>query len=179
MKRDYIDNVESDAVEFFTGVEVEKTPAFGQRTLFVVGWHPVATIEEKLRATQFHADGPVQHIFFGANHSFDPRINVDDIAAWETMIQHFIKQDMQCSLDIPIALAEVFTESILLEYDNFIPQLRIPIPYIKLWNYNTMIKFDDKDFRATNPGVWCHTLHSAMSRDSFTPWCAYKKDTPL
>lgn len=178
MKRDYIDDVESDTVEFFTGVEVEKTPAFGQRTLFVVGLHLVATIEEKLRMTQFHTDGPVQHIFFGANHSYNPQTG-HEMTGWDEMIKYFLDQGMQCSLDIPISIAEEFTESILLEFDNFIPQLRIPIPYIKLWNYNTMIKFDDKGFRATNPGVWCHTLHSAMDRSSFTPWCAYKKDTPL
>ncbi len=178
MKRDYIDDVESDAVEFFTGIEVEKTPAFGQRTLFVVGLQPLAAIKEKLRITQFHEDGPIEHIFFGANHSYDPQSS-DEMLYWDEMIKHFLEQGIQCSLDIPIKLAEEFTESILLEYYNFIPQLRIPIPYIQLWNYNTMIKFDDKGFKASNPGVWCHTLHSAMDRTSFTPWCAYKKDTPL
>ena len=38
----------------------------------------------------------------------------------------------------------------------------MPVPYAKQWNYNTMIKIDDKDFKATNPGVWCHSLHDLM-----------------
>ena len=36
MKREYENGIK-DNVEFFTGVEVEKTPAYGMKTLFVVG----------------------------------------------------------------------------------------------------------------------------------------------
>jgi hypothetical protein len=36
MKRDY-DTGEANDIIFFTGVEVEKTPAFGMKTLFVTG----------------------------------------------------------------------------------------------------------------------------------------------
>jgi hypothetical protein len=74
---------------------------------------------------------------------------------------------------------EEFNEGGLNEYDNFIPQIRVPIPYIRLWNYNTMIKIDDKDFKATNPGVWSHSLHKLMDRDNFTPWDKYNGDKIL
>ena len=69
-----------------------------------------------------------------------------------------------------------FLEGPLVEYENFIPQLRVPIPYVKQWNYNTMIKMDDKGFQATNPGVWCHRLHTLMDEDRFTNWEEYKND---
>jgi len=92
------------------------------------------------------------------------------------MIKDCLNEDYYCSLDIPIALAEAFLESGLTEYENFIPQLRVPIPYIKLWNYNTMLKIDDKDFKATNPGVWCHSLHDLMDRKKFTDWSNYGSD---
>jgi len=36
MKRDY-DNGSSEGVVFFTGIEIEHTPAYGQNTLFVTG----------------------------------------------------------------------------------------------------------------------------------------------
>ena len=36
MKRDYKDGVKDD-ITYFTGVEVEDTPAYGMKTLFVVG----------------------------------------------------------------------------------------------------------------------------------------------
>jgi hypothetical protein len=67
----------------------------------------------------------------------------------------------------------------LCEYRNFVPQIRVSIPYIKLWNYNTMIKIDDNDFDATNPGVWTHSLHSLMSKRTFTDWDQYNKDQPI
>ena len=37
-------------------------------------------------------------------------------------------------------------------------------------------KIDDKDFAATNHGVWCHNLHDLLGRDKFTSWDQYGKD---
>ena len=156
---------------FFVGKEVERTPAYGMQTLFVVDVQPVDQIEVMLTSLN------CEHIFFGANHSFDP--GIDDWADWESMISYFLKKDILCTLDIPVALAEAFLESVLIEYNNFIPQIRIPLPYIKQWNYNTMIKLDDRDFKATNPGVWCHRLHDLMTTDSYTDWRDYRGDTKL
>jgi hypothetical protein len=42
-----------------------------------------------------------------------------------------------------------------------------------------MLKIDDKDFDATNPGVWCHSLQSLMSRDTFTSWDDYREDAVI
>jgi hypothetical protein len=159
-----------DHVNFFTGTEVEKTPAFGKQTLFVVGVQPVNDIAEHLQGCE--------HIFFGANHSFHPDNNLE-WARWEGMIGHFLERGYMCSLDIPVKCVEDFNDSGLCEYRNFVPQIRISIPYVKLWNYNTMIKIDDSDFDATNPGVWTHSLHSLMSRRTFTDWDQYNKDQPV
>jgi hypothetical protein len=159
-----------DHVNFFTGTEVEKTPAFGKQTLFVVGVQPVNDIAEHLQGCE--------HIFFGANHSFDPKDNLD-WARWEGMVGYFLERGYLCSLDIPITAVAEFNDSGLCEYRNFVPQIRISIPYVKLWNYNTMIKIDDSDFDATNPGVWTHSLHSLMSRRTFTDWDQYNKDQPV
>ena len=72
---------EHDGVNFFTGTEVEHTPAYGMRTLFVIGVHPNAKVYEQLE------DG-ITHIYFGANMSF-PNLKANDgaeWAKWETMI---------------------------------------------------------------------------------------------
>lgn len=173
MKRDY-ESGEADNAVFFVGTEVERTPAFGMRTLFVTGIQPVDEIEKHYRTEL------CQHIFFGANHSFKPRLNhYDSWMEWENLIQEFLKQDYLCTLDIPLTHVEEFHETGLCEYDNFIPQIRIPIPFVRLWNYNTMVKIDDKDFRATNPGVWCHSLHDLMAHDKFTDWQKYRNDKIL
>jgi hypothetical protein len=173
MKRDY-DTGTADDVIFFFGKEVERTPAYGMDTLFVTGTQPVEAIEGALANTTYET----RHIFFGANHSFNPS-GYEEHKVWEDMIMHFLKQDYLCSLDIPISQVEEFHESGYCEYNNFIPQIRVPVPYIKLWNYNTMLKIDDKDFKATNPGVWCHSLHDLMDREKFTDWNKYGLDTVL
>jgi len=173
MKRDYEDGVQTD-VKYFVGAEVEKTPALGMRTLFVTGVQPVDEIEFWYEKEQ------CEHIFFGANHSFHPGVNfpkdADAWEEWDDMIMHFLEKGILCSLDLPYSHAEALLESILIEQNNFIPQIRIPLPYIKQYNYNTMIKLDDKDFNATNPGVWCHRLHNLMDDEKFTDWSKYGLD---
>ena len=166
MNRDYSSGT-ADNIIFFIGNEVEHTPAFGMKTLFVTGVQPVEHIAANLQGCQ--------HIFFGANHSYNPQ-TYEEHKSWENMIMFFLEKDYLCSLDIPINQVEEFHESGYCEYDNFIPQIRVPIPYIKLWNYNTMLKIDDKDFKATNPGVWSHSLHSLMDRNKFTDWSKYNND---
>ena len=63
MERKYKDGTKKD-ITYFIGTEIEKTPAYGLKTLFVVGLQSVEQVNEHL-----HAD--ISHIFFGANHSFD------------------------------------------------------------------------------------------------------------
>ena len=166
MKRLYTSGEQEQAI-FFIGKEIERTPAYGKTTLFVVGLQSTDTIARHLEGSE--------HIFFGANHSFNPQ-TPEEHKLWEQMIFYFLDKDYLCSLDIPINQVEEFHESGYCERDNFIPQIRVPIPYIKLWNYNTMLKLDDKDFRATNPGVWSHSLHALMDRSKFTDWNQYKND---
>ena len=161
-------------VNFFVGTEVEKTPAFGKTTLFVVGIQPIDDVTYHFSK---HPDG-IEHIFFGANHSFNPQ-NRLEWQRWESMIEFFLEKGYLCSLDIPTTAVEEFNDSGLCEYNNFIPQIRVSIPYIKLWNYNTMIKIDDNNFDATNPGVWTHRLHSLMSVRTFTDWAEYKNDEAI
>ena len=163
-----------ETVSFFFGKEVEHTPALGLDTLFVVGVQSTDALANALSG----ASRQIQHIFFGANHSFDPK-TADEWQAWENMVTFFLDRDYLCSLDIPISAVEQFNDGGLNDYNNFIPQIRIPIPYIKLWNYNTMLKIDDKDFAATNPGVWTHSLHNLKDRNVFTDWSEYKNDQVL
>ena len=167
MKRDY-STKQIDEVKFFVGVEVERTPAFGLKTLFVVG------IQEFDEIYKYAKDEEVSHIFFGANHSFNPTIN--EMADWEYMIAGLLDENFLCSLDIPISAVDIFHDTGLNEYHNFIPQIRVPIPNIKLWNYNTMIKIDDTGFDYSNPGIWTHNLIEFMDHAKFTSWRQYKND---
>jgi hypothetical protein len=177
MKRDYTHG-ESEEVVFFLGHEVEHTPAHDMKTLFIVGIQSTTEILKILDDPFTKVNTPIKHLFFGANHSFDPK-SLTEHKQWEEMIFFFLNKGYLCSLDIPMSQVEEFHESGYCEFDNFIPQIRVPIPFIRLWNYNTMLKIDDKDFKATNPGVWSHSLHTLMDRKCFTDWNQYKEDIQI
>ena len=169
MKRDYETGSAEDVV-FFTGIEVEKTPAFGKKTLFVTGIQKYADIKKH------YANERCEHIFFGANHSYNP-VTAEEFENWDLMIKIFLDKGIMCSLDIPSTTnLEWFLDGELNENNNFIPQIRVVIQYNKQWNYNTMVKIDDRGFKETNPGVWCHSLHDLMDREKFTDWNKYGND---
>jgi len=160
--------------EFFYGTEVEHTPAHGRYTVFVVGCQDI----EDIRLHLINARAPVEHIYFGANQSF-PKCGVNDVGVWrpwETMIKFFLDRNYLCTLDIDVSCAEGLLESGLTEYHNFIPMISVKLPYINQFGYNATLKIDDKDFQATNPGVWCHSLHDLQDRTRFTEWAHYTKD---
>lgn len=170
--------------KFFTGTEVEHTPAFGKRTLFVVGLQSLSEIKDWLDDFAAYEDESmhIEHIYFGANMSFPSSIRTNDAVfwnPWENMIEHFLAQGYQCTLDIDAACVEGLLETGLCEYNNFIPMISVKLPYIRQLGYNATVKLDDKDFAATNPGVWCHSLHDLQKRTKFTEWSKYTKDQTL
>ena len=81
-----------------------------------------------------------------------------------------------CTLDLDVTAVAGLVEGPLVEYNNFIPMISVKIPYIQQLGYNATIKLDDRDFAATNPGVWCHSLHDLRDRAVFTDWSRYTKD---
>lgn len=172
-----------ESSKFFTGIEIEHTPAHGKKTLFVVGLQSVEEINDWLEDLNSYEDslGQVDHIYFGANMSF-PNFAFDDAVGWESwerMITPFLKKDLFCSLDLDVKSVEGLLEGSLCEFINFIPVISVKLPYLQQLGYNATIKLDDKDFRATNPGVWCHRLHDLVNPQNFTHWNEYKKDSVL
>ena len=168
-------------VKFFVGEEVEHTPAFGMRTLFVVGVQDTAEIHAKAMAYK------CDHIYFGANQSF-PKLDINDVVGWrpwEQMVDLMLRSGLggehryMCTLDLDASCAEGLLEGPLVEYTNFIPMISVKLPYIKQLGYNATLKLDDKDFKATNPGVWCHNIHDLQDRSVFTDWSKYTKDETL
>jgi hypothetical protein len=158
-------------ISLFVGTEVEHTPAFGMKTLFVVGVQSIELIQVAADAHQCH------HIYFGANQSFAPDGTADFYTPWDHMVKHFLDDDaLFCTLDFDVADVEGVLESGFTEYRNFIPMISVKLPYIQQLGYNAIIKLDDKDFAATNPGVWCHSLHVLQNRNQFTNWSKYTQD---
>lgn len=175
IERDYGEG--SRPVTLFTGTEVENSPAKGMRTLFVVGLVQVSTIlEHAIREN-------IKHIYIGANMSMHDIANDDHWTwrQWDTMVEGILedKHIDYVTVDLEASQIEGFLESTMSDNNKVIPMISVKLPYTKLLNYNTTIKIDDKGFDQTNPGVWCHSLHSLMKRETFTPWNAYKGDDPV
>ena len=158
--------------KLFVGQEVEHTPAYGQKTLFVVGVQDKDLIEAAMVAHK------CTHVYFGANQSFpNGRTTSSDWTRWENMIFPFLSQGYWCTLDLSVIEVESLLETSLVEHHKFIPMISVKLPYIQQLGYNATIKLDDKDFAGTNPGVWCHSVHSLMQRkDCSTDWSQYTND---
>jgi hypothetical protein len=165
------------APDFFTGVEVENSPAKGLRTLFVVGIQPVDTIIANV------LNSKSQHVYIGANMSLHELENddYDGWKQWDHMIEGVLDSGAvdYVTVDVTSDQVEGFLESRVSEDSRVIPMVSVKLPYTRLLNYNTTIKIDDKGFDQTNPGVWCHSLHDLMDRQTFTPWSAYRGDNPV
>ncbi len=175
MKRVYNDGVETE-VKFFTGFEVEHTPAYDMDTLFVVGAQPLDTIIKHAKEQWVH------HIYLGANQSF----NVDltqhhpgEVKKWSVIINGLLDKDYWVTLDYDVKYHEWILNCDFNESPKFISQISVKLPHIEQLNYNACIKIDDNDFDASNPGVWIHQVHDLMDRKKFTGWNAYSKDEPI
>jgi hypothetical protein len=169
--------IERVAPDFFTGVEVENSPAKGMRTLFVVGIQPPNKILE------IAIQNNITHIYLGANMSLHGIANDDHFTwrQWDTLVYELLEDEhvSYITVDVTANQVEGFLDSSMSDNNRIIPMISVKLPYTKLLNYNTTIKIDDKDFNATNPGVWCHSLHDLMDRNTFTPWHAYVGDNPV
>ena len=171
MKREYTTGT-AESITFFVGDEIEKTPAYGMKTLFVVGVQSVASILEMA------GENYCKHIYFGANQSF-PTLSTDDADAWrpwERMIDQCLDAGYWCTLDFDVSVVQGVLEMPVIGHRRFIPQVSVKLPYLQQLGYNATIKLDDIDFEYSNPGVWCHSLHSLTTRETFTDWDQYGKD---
>lgn len=161
----------------FLGTEVEHSPAYKMKTLFVIGVQSIENIEKILDDPYTQVDKKIEHIYFGANQSFPTgRATSSDWIRWENMIMPFIGRGYWCTLDIDVSEVEGLLETALPEYHKFIPMISVKLPYIQQLGYNATIKLDDQDFAGSNPGVWCHSLHDLTNRSTFTDWSQYTND---
>ncbi len=175
MKRDYFTGKHDDVI-FFTGVEVEKTPAYDLDTLFVVGAQPISDILEQIEK------GYTTHIYLGANQSFHIDISQNhqgEIKLWSDIIFKLLDKGYWVTLDYDIKYHNWVLDCNFNEHQKFISQISVKLPSIEKLNYNACIKIDDRDYNYSNPGVWVHTVHDLKKRKVFTPWSEYEDDEPL
>ena len=167
MKRDYVDGVKEN-IDFFVGKEVEKTKTKGKKTLFVVGMKRTAAIVRHAEANN------CKHIYFGANHSFKALAG-DEIVSLANQLQYFLDHDYWVTFDT--SPTPRFQDIIdLLTYKKFSIVYGLRMDNVKKMKGNVIIKIDDADFKATNPGVWCWPVRDMLNEQHFTDWQEYTKD---
>jgi|TARA_R110001592_G_scaffold46263_3_gene147377 hypothetical protein len=170
MNRDYDDGVKDDVV-YFTGYEVEHTPVHGEHTLFVVGPQDPAEVIAKAKKEA------VEHIYLGANQSFN--IDGGTSRQWDGLVQELCQAGFWVTLDYDVRYHEYVLEAGYNEQNKFISMISVKLPYIDQLNYNACVKIDDKDFKASNAGVWVHYARDLQPRDKFTSWEKYENDSPI
>ena len=101
----------TDNTKFFIGTEVEHTPAYGQRTLFVIGLQN----PKEILARALNNNCP--HIYLGANQSFNP--TDAELVDWDFMCIELLKNDIWVTLDYDVSHHENILEGGMTEYDTF------------------------------------------------------------
>jgi hypothetical protein len=164
-------------VTFFVGPEVEHTPAFCKKTLFVVDYQSPETVEAHAKEQN------VQHVFLGANHSFHT-YHVTDyfIETWNNLITRLLDKGYWVTLDYPAHQHQTVLKMLnpgIWQSRLFVPLLSVRIPKIETSSPNLTVKIDDIDFKATNPGVWCMSVREVTDSNRFTDWTEYSTDVVI
>jgi len=172
MKRVYKDTSATSKVKAFIGTEVEHTPAYGKKTLFIVG---IADVNNIIGSCK---ENNIDHVYLGANHSFTVDTDAPD-EDWDNMVFGLLDAGLWVTLDYTVKHHEWVLESGYTEQHRFIPMISVRLPYIEQLGYNACIKLDDKTFDATNHGVWVHRVYNLKKDEVFTDWSKYTQDQPV
>lgn len=167
--------------KFFIGKEVERTPAYGLKTLFVVFTH------SPIRIVNSAIDEQCEHIYFGADRSFNSTERFAE--QWQDMIQHALDSGFWVTADFNVNWPHI--EYVmrqenggyysrmpkLMQHEKFIPMMSVHLPKVStMMNKNAIIKVDDYMDNPTNPGVWCAPLSNIVNDQGFTDWKKYEDD---
>lgn len=169
MKRTYKNKFKEDVL-YFVGNEVEKTPFYGRRTLFVVGLRNSKKIIR--RANDYNC----RHIYLGANMSFK-NIDWNEVrtSRLRETIQILLDNRFQVTLDISKSF-DLSTIEYFVDNEYFHIMYSLAIPYAEKYCKAITIKVDDVGFDKTNTGVWCNPLDKLMEPIVKTEWSAYVTD---
>tara|TARA_Y100001970_G_scaffold90489_1_gene114080 strand:- start:3718 stop:4245 length:528 start_codon:yes stop_codon:yes gene_type:complete len=174
MKRPYESGMNDTAI-FFTGIEIEKTPAHNMQTLFVVGMQSAEVIVSKTLDSHY----PCKHIYLGANHSFK-QYDPHQLPAMVMLIDSLLAKGYWVTIDIDTTTyAVLVTEyKLTMHHDKLIPLISVPVPEMTC-NKNTCIKIDDVDFDTTNDAIYVHKIKDLRTSETKTEWEQYGKDAIL
>jgi hypothetical protein len=162
IRAEFNGNLRSD---YMIGIEVEKTVALYQETLFVQGLKNADIIKNTATGNN------IKHIYLGANRSFN--INHD----WDALISSLLDSGFLVTLDYNVichsAVMKLLSSKIW-KCNNFIPMISVDVTNMCGLNDNLVIKIDDPNL--VSKGVWCWNQAALARPAKFTSWEEYSGD---
>lgn len=160
---------------FFTGTEVEHTPAKGAKTLFVIGTPSIEEIDAEIERLG-NENFIIEQIYFGTSQS----CNDIDYIIWnrfDRLISHYLQNtSIWVTLDFDISNIDRVRDAEWASHLAFIPMISAKIPNIEKLNTNACLKIDSLAWGHSNGGVWTHKLSTLQDETCYTPWEEYEGD---
>lgn len=160
----------SSDVIFFMGTESNSTPAYGIKTLFVVGYRDIDQILTNAR------ENGCKHIYLGANDSFQKN------KLWNVVISTLLNSGYKVTLDFPLELHSYVIDLLdnnVFSDKRFIPIIGCKIKKVETLSDNLVIKIDDENFNYSNSGIWCLPKNDLLDCNRYTSWDDYGNDVNL
>ena len=139
---------------FYIGTEVNHTPAFSKRTLFVEDFQTNESIEKMAREYK------TPHISLAANNTFVLENN------WNNQLVHLLDRGFMVTLEYPAELHDILILDLskgVLQSRNFVPLPRVHIDGLATINPNLTIKIND----VNGDGFWTMHFHQIMDSNRY------------
>lgn len=159
-----------DEVVYAVGPEVEHTPVFSSKTLFVNGIRSVSQM------TEFAEKNSCKHVCLGAFDSFQKN------KKWDEIIAQLLDTGLYVSLHYPADANDFLLEALAANvwgHPHFIPVVVISMPGIADLSKNLMLKVGDDCQNELNPGVWTIPMREVLDSNRFTPWGDFNNIMPI
>jgi hypothetical protein len=147
--------------DFMIGSEIEKTPAFNLRTLFVQGFKSFEEI------SSIGKENNVEHIYLGANRSYEPNHDWNELIS-KLLSEFVVTLDYKNEYHSPILTEDIWRN------EKFIPMITIDVSNLCGLSKNLTLKIDDTEFKS--PGIWCVNYQDVADSKKFTAWDEYSSD---
>ena len=161
-----------DRPDYIIGPEVERTAAYGKKTLIVNQFKDIDTIQAI--AEQFKCRHIYLEVTYALNHS---RNQAQVLKRYRQLAQHFLKQDYTVTVDIPNELASRYAD--LTKDKNFVMNVAIQIPDMHKLGDRVSMKFVGGADWNKSGGVYVADFDAIRTKKNFTPWSKYNKDVKV
>lgn len=160
----------NDEVVYAVGPEIEHTPVFSSKTLFVNGIRSVSQMLE------FAEKDHCKHICLGAFDSFQKN------KKWNEIISQLLNAELHVSLHYPADADDFLLEALTADvwgHPYFIPVIVISMSGVADRSKNLMLKVGDGYQPESNPGVWTIPMREVLDSNRFTPWGDFNNIMPI